>query len=417
MKTRYLILILCVFVILTGCTGLRSTPGALQFRVGAASAPVTPPVGTFLAGYDSNRRSTGVHDDLYAKAVVFDDGTSPVAVVVVDCVGLQYPTVNAMRALAASKTTEVTLPAERIIITSTHTHCGPDVIGLWGPDSAQSGYDTAYMDQLVQTTADQVARAAANLQPARIVCAETQCSGWAVNDSEPGEVDHTVSVLQCLDQNGKSIATLTNFACHPTVLDGDTTVASSDWVGAFYGAMAAALPGEHLFLQGAIGGWIQPVTPERTFALAEKYGKDLADKTLTALKSATAVKEPNVKFANRPFVMPVANEAFKQMSALKLIPRPMRDGAETEVAWFSIGPAQFATHPGESAPVFSNQTKALMDTGPKFVLGLGFDELGYIIKPAFFQNSTIPHSEYLTSMSPGPDAGPKMMEALEAIVP
>ncbi|MDQ1255930.1 MAG: hypothetical protein QG656_524 [Candidatus Hydrogenedentes bacterium] len=101
-----------------------------EFRVGASSAAVNPPDGTFLAGYGMNRSSVGVHDDLYAKAVAFDDGTSRVVLLVVDSIGIQYDTVCAIRE-AAVKLVDGLKP-EQVIVQSTHTHCGPDVIGIWG---------------------------------------------------------------------------------------------------------------------------------------------------------------------------------------------------------------------------------------------------------------------------------------------
>jgi hypothetical protein len=240
--------------------------------------------------------------------------------------------------------------------------------------------------------------------------------GWAVNDCEPADLDNTVTVLQALDTSGKSIATLTNFACHPTVLDGSTTLVSADWVGTFYKVMCAALPGEHLFLQGAIGGWIQPIAPKRTFEQAEIYGTDLGEKTLAALKQTTPLSATGIRFANKVFTVPVANEGFKQLAAAKVIPRPLTDTVETEVAWFAIGPAQFATEPGETAPLYAREAQELMKTGPKFILGLGLDELGYILKPDYF-GGNYPHVEYLTATSPGPQAGPVMMDALKGIIP
>ncbi|NIA12509.1 MAG: hypothetical protein GWP08_00415 [Nitrospiraceae bacterium] len=101
-----------------------------------------------------------------------------------------------------------------------------------------------------------------------------------------------------------------------------------------------------------------------------------------------------------------------------LVPREFGDTIKTEVAWFAVGPAQFATHLGETAPEFATQTRALMDTGPKFVLGLGLDHLGYICPERYFENTdAIPHAKYLVSMSPGPQAGGTMMDALAAIIP
>lgn len=390
-----------------------------DLRVGAASSPVNPADGTFLAGYDQNRRSTGVHDDLYAKAVVFDDGTTAIALVVVDSVGIQYDTVGKIRAAASEKTTAVSLPPEQIVVASTHTHCSPDVIGIYGPDQTQTGRDDTYMNLLIDTCANTVAKAAAGLEPAALVTAETECVGWAVNDSEAGELDNSVTILQCVRDSGDPIVTLTGFACHPTVLDGDTTLVSADWVGAFYKEMAANTPGEHMFVQGGVGGWIQPKTPERTFALAESYGKDLAAKTRAALEQTAPVNGTTVRFARKVFAVPNENELFKQIGAagLNLIPREFVDGVETEVAWFAVGDAQFATHPGETAPKFTWDTEALMDTGPKFVVGLGLDQLGYIVKPEWFDSPDIPFATYQTSMSLGRQAGPSMMTALGSVIP
>ena len=407
--------VLCVFV---GCAGLDHGPlEQPTLLVGAASASVNPPDGTYLAGYDQDRTSTGVHDSLYAKAVVFSDDTTAVALVVVDCIGLQYDTVNEIRAAASDKVTAVSLPPERIVVQSTHTHCGPDVIGLWGPDEVHTGRDKAYLASLVETAAEQVARAAADLRPAHVAYAQTECTGWAVNDSEPDIVDHSVTVLQCTAPSGESVVTLTNFACHPTVLDGDTTQVSADWVGYFYEGMAA-LPGEHLFLQGAVGAWIQPITPERTFALAEQYGADLADKVLAALDHTQPLEDTALRFAHRLFAMPIDNDLFRMMGALGLVPRDFTETVPTEVAWFAVGPAQFATHPGETAPAFAAETRALMDTQPKFILGLGLDELGYICPARYFERTDeIPHAGYLISMSPSPHAGPAMMAVLAEIIP
>jgi hypothetical protein len=386
--------------------------------VGAASTLINPAPETFLGGYDKDRKCTGVHDDLHAKAVVFDDNKTPVALVILDSLGLQYDTVQEARKAASDRVKAIALPPERIVICSTHTHCSPDVIGIYGPDEATTGRNPAYLKKVVDQIAVAVAKAVDRLQPATLTWVKTEGGPWAVNDSEPGVTEKAVTILQCVDAKGKPIATLTHFACHPTVLDGDTTLASADWVGAFYADMDKAVPGENLFLQGGVGGWIQPETPERTFSLAEKYGKDLAERVLAALPKAQPIDGSAIRFANKPFDMPNDSEAFKQMAEAHLVPRPMADTIQTEVAWFSVGNAQFATHPGETAPAFTWATQKLMDTEPKFVLGLGLDELGYIIRPEFFDKpDQFPAGPYLTSMSAGRNAGPSMMTALESIIP
>lgn len=397
--------------------GISSSVSA-GLRIGASSGTINPDPGVFLAGYDYNRQCSGVHDDLFARAIVLDDGKTPVALVILDSIGVQYDTVQEIRKLASQKTKGLALPAERIVVCSTHTHCSPDVIGIYGPDDKTTGRNPAYLQKMIEVASDQVTKAADRLRPARMVFAEFEGGDWAVNDSEPSVLLRTATALQCLDDKDAPIATLMHFACHPTVLDGDTTLASSDWVGTFYKEMAKAMPGEPFFLQGSVGGWMQPETPERTFALAEKYGLDMAQRTLTALKTAQPVEGSEIHFSNKVFEMPNENTLFKIMAAMKLVSRPMADTVQTEVAWFSVGNAQFATHPGETAPAFTMATEKLMKTGPKFVMGLGLDELGYILRPEFFDKTlAIPHSSYLTEMSPGPSAGKSMMDALGSIIP
>jgi hypothetical protein len=90
---------------------------------------------------------------------------------------------------------------------------------------------------------------------------------------------------------------------------------------------------------------------------------------------------------------------------------------ETEVAAFHIGSAWFVTHPGETSPYYGLETKKLMPgSGPKFVLGLGMDALGYILKPAFFNSKPpLPHAPYLTGMSVGPQSGPLLMQGIQSL--
>ena len=93
------------------------------------------------------------------------------------------------------------------------------------------------------------------------------------------------------------------------------------------------------------------------------------------------------------------------------------DSVETEIAWFEIGEAKLVTHPGETSPKYALDSKELMNTsGPKFVLGLGMDGLGYIVTPDFFDSANeVPHSEYLTGMSIDKHAGPMIMQIVEEL--
>lgn len=395
-----------------------SGAGAQVLYAGAASARVSPEAGAFIAGDARNRRFAGVHDDLFVKAVVISDGAADLALVSVDCIGLLYPDIQSIRKLGSERSGRTGLKPDHIVVTSTHTHCGPDVVGIWGPDEVTSGKDARSMEGLIDLAAAQIARACASLQP--VTARAVSFSGdldWVENICEPDLLDRTASVLQFVAQEGRAVATLTNFACHPTVMDGVTDQVSSDYVGGYYRAMSAAVPGEHLFLQGAIGGWVQPVKEGRGFELAEQYGASLAALVLKALPDANDLADPRIEFRNKAIDLVLENEGFKALAGLGVLDRGGDGRIQTEVAWFRIGPVQFATHPGETSPAYSLQTRELMGPGPHFVLGLTLDALGYILKPEYFSDAQLPFADYLTSMSVGPDTGPAVMDALAAIVP
>jgi neutral ceramidase len=58
-------------------------------RIGASAIDITPPVGTALDGYGGRTDvSLGVHDPLYARALYLDDGTTQIALVVCDLIGI-----------------------------------------------------------------------------------------------------------------------------------------------------------------------------------------------------------------------------------------------------------------------------------------------------------------------------------------
>ena len=83
-----------------------------------------------LAGYDRDRASTGVLDNLFAKAVVIRDEETRLALVTIDNIGLTRPDIERLRVLASAA-----LPGfvgDNLVVSSTHTHAGPDVVGLWG---------------------------------------------------------------------------------------------------------------------------------------------------------------------------------------------------------------------------------------------------------------------------------------------
>lgn len=413
--TVFSILLGSLFIFSCSKTTEKETTG-LSLYVGVSKAQINPEMGSYIAGDAQNRVFTGILDSLYAKAVVIFDGESSLALVTVDCIGLMYPDLIKVRNELSKMDFPIPFTPESLIISSTHTHSGPDVVGLWGKDYSQSGVSSQYQEFLIKTISDQIFLAAQQLTPVQASYAETNHHlPWVENIADK-EIDRTVTSIQFKDDEDRNIVTLTNFACHPTYLDAVVSEVSADYPAGFYKKMEETLHGEHLFLQGAIGGWIQPNNKDGQHNTALASGESLADIVIKALtERSRPLKGSKIQFRKNYVDFEVVNETWKLLAASGLIDREVDETVNSEIAWFSIGEAHFATHPGETAPFYSLETKKLMPDGPKFVLGLSQDALGYINKPEMFDNPDLPHADYLTRMSLGKNTAPKMMEILRKL--
>jgi hypothetical protein len=409
-----IILILSI-TLLWSCSSQPENP---HFLVGAARKNITPEYPAFIGGGGINRQFVGVNDSLYAKAVVITAGKNSLAIVSLDNIGLLYPEVIRIRQEVAKRLAGTFFEPAHIVVTSTHTHSGPDVVGIWGPDHMTSGIDSDYLEWLVQQSASAIEQAWNNRQHgmARYAISEFGHS-WVYNISDSASLDRSLNVLQFSDQEGQSIATLVNFACHPTILNGFGNLVSADFPGGMYYYLDENLGGINLFLQGAIGGWVQPEYESQSFETALQRGIEMGEAVKLALGQPTLLKEVELDFQSAVIQVPVSNPGFRQLSSMGVIKRVFGDSVETEIAMFRIGEAWFATHPGESTPVHSFATKALMPAnGPKFIIGLGMDALGYILSEDFLTPfSPHQHIGYMLSMSVDPRIGRTMMETLESL--
>jgi hypothetical protein len=416
---HYRTLVFTIAIVVSGVVPVAQGAAPSALLAGAASAPVSPLPGTYIAGDAKNRKFSGVHDDVFAKAVVLSDGEEALAIVTVDCIGLLAPDIGEIRRRASSRVGLKSLAPERIIISSTHTHSGPDVVGIWGPDDTTSGRDEAYMALLVETVARQILDASSKLEGVAMRYGETEAGhAWVENICEPELLDRKLTTVLFSNASGETVASLTNFACHPTYMDAQSDLVSSDYVAGFYQAMSSVHAGEHLFLQGAIGGWVQPNKDVRTFEAAARRGAELAAASLRSLDKGKTAARPKIEFANKRIDVPLENPGFQALAQLGILSLGADGFVHTEVAWCKIGPVQLATHPGESSPAHALKTRLLMSGEVEMVLGLGLDAIGYILTPPYYEeDSKMKYAAYLTRMSVGPKIGPMMMTALGEIIP
>jgi hypothetical protein len=449
----------------------------------------------WMGGFSAAHPATGVADGIQARALVLDKGDVRIAIVSVDLIGFFYDDTRQTRELLAERGLEV----DYLLVGATHTHEGPDTMGLWGERTGKSGYQPEYLAFVRERIADTVEEAVAGLTEV----GEMRVGGLNPEDEhergaanviddgrDPVVIVDELGVLYLADTSGDTIATVVNWGEHPETLADDNYLISSDFVhlvretvegGSTWDAYSTeGLGGTAIYLQGMVGGMMTPLhttthTPDgdvlsgATWEKNDAIGTLLGEMALKAVAEAAVTENTDLYVAHSIFTMPVDNIAFQAMFRIGVFPRelsgydpdaPLDDDnvpdVETEMDHIRIGPLDMLTIPGELLPEVgiggydgSKTGSTLYDlvqaenpnppdisaapSGPyirdqmsgefNWIVGLGNDELGYIIPAYNFKlHESVPYLDeaegdhYEETNSLGPDTEPIISAQAERLL-
>jgi neutral ceramidase len=285
---------------------------------GTAKTDITPRGSVRMDGMIRAHSSTGVHDPLYARALVLGESQDPgeaFALISVQVCAIGAADAASIRQRASERSG---IPAERIVVAAHHNHSGPATHGFFDPP------ETAYLEELAGRLAALVADAAAVLEPCAVACGSARCEGvseyrrllardgrvvmnW--EDYEPGDIvrrlgeaDPEVGV--CLftateDRDrtirDRTICLLFNHAVHPNVLSGDSYLLSGELTGLAERLLEAEFGGSAIFVNGAQGSIDVDGHAPRDWAEMERLGRLLA---ASAAEAARAAALPPVAIAS-----------------------------------------------------------------------------------------------------------------------
>ena len=348
----------------------------------------------WVAGFGNGRAATGVHDPLWARALVVRSRGLTVAIAVLDLVGLFYDEVLKIRQQVRAQRPDIDL----VMVMATHNHEGPDTMGIWGPDQHETGVFPAYNAMVVARCADAIVAAAAALQPAVATFAGIDVIDDGgdltpyVDDSRaPTVIDSRLTVMDFAAAGGGGrIASLVNWSNHPEALGGDNTLITSDFphylrtgMEEGFTRLGTATQGTGapvIYVNGSVGGLMTtlhtrpiaddgtrvPVEQQESFATAEAIGHGVAAFALRALGpggGATLEAAPDLAFRTVSFVAPLDNTALHVAYFFGVFDRalyewdplsPIDDDnlpyVKTEVDYVTFGPASILAMPGELFP-------------------------------------------------------------------
>jgi len=226
-------------------------------KAGAASVNITPSVGQDNMGdYGRLVPAKGVGNELYAKALVLDDGENRVALVTADIISFSSRMVEDIRRRIEKLTG---IDGRNVLLSASHTHSSP-ATAEWDQPSKEYIVELDKKIAGVVYLADQGKRAAfigSGIGEANVSINRWQKTStgvrWGPNPNAP--VDHQVSVLRVDGLERKPIAILVNFASHPSVMGGDNLLYSGDYVSYVQSTIEKAYGGQitAMFCTGAGG--------------------------------------------------------------------------------------------------------------------------------------------------------------------
>ena len=418
----------------------------------------------WMAGFQNQKPAQGIHDELWARTMVIDDGKTRLALVALDCIGLGADDVIKIRqAVSASAAVDY------VIVCSSHTHEGPDVIGLWGGGWLKSGLNKSYMQQLIKQAAASVEVAVRSMRPAKIRFSEdlTGANNLVEDSRKPIVLDPALYVMQVIDiETDTTLGILAEWANHPETLWDKNLLITSDFPhyfreglekGIFNGdsLVIKGLGGKAIFVNGAIGG-LMTTSPNMgitapfsnvvyktpTFEKAKAQGESLAILALQALNNYDEITKGSIALRAKSVLLPMDNPLYRLAAALGIFNRGFAGWMKvrSEVCIWMLGPAAFLHQPGEIYPEIINggieqpqgqdfavapievpPIRVLMPAKYNITVGLSNDMIGYIIPksewdekaPFIYDYEESPYGE-INSL--GPETAPILYKAMVEVI-
>ena len=421
--TRFWPIFLCVCVLAAlfcGCgteaPAVFSAEGSAWY-LGFGSAEIPLPTASgqplYIAGYHPGIEITGVRDLQRANAVWIDTGDAGVLLIGIDCVGLGYDTVSAIRERLADFAADTGCAA--IHIYATHTHAGIDTLGLWGP-VAIDGKNDAFQANLIDAAVISAKAAYADRTEGTLLLGSSVPEALLRDSREPQEYDPTLYQLRFVPaDSAKPGIRLFSYSAHAESLRGANTLVSRDFPGLLSDLLLERCGDRSLYIPGAVGGLIMTGELVEPFDAEENLQQTAAAllAAVEAIDHETALA-PSIASAATPLAVPLDNTVFLYYKFLGILGNPVSDGdSETgyllhsELGALRLGHVTLLLIPGEifpelvtgngltaadPEPLASVAARCGVDT--LLIACLCNDELGYIVPPGdFVLHDEVPYLE------------------------
>ncbi len=386
-----------------------------SFSVGFAVRDVSPsgcadcrPEGQFLGGFGYDDPVTVENDPLQVRAMAISNGASTVALAIVDTQGYfsgnQEGPWGSRDAREHAAAALGIAPAD-IIISSTHSHAAPTIMGIWGST------DPAYLKYVHDQTVAAVVAAGtpSSMRPAELLAAEADVSDAIISAIEQTDgyqgwrVEGRTPVLWARDPATKATLGLyANVPVHADVVNGvGLDLMSADHIGVERDLLDVDLGGTSVIAMGTLGRQ-EAIVQTDGLAAANRLGTYVANEIERALATAEPITDTTLASSEQYVVVPGTNPLLAALNYGNAAPGcpcnvpgidtwtidraitpPFLAGGAfgTWITALRIGDIVYATEPCEAFPEVSTAIRKAFGGADVRIIGMAQDQLGYYYPP------------------------------------
>lgn len=262
-------------------------------KIGYAKVDITPDVGSSLAGYIGERISIGVHQPLYAKALVLKRWRKTYLWLSLDIIAVDHLFLVQLK----QELKKHHFQFEDIEVFATHTHSGPcGTIDSGALASVFGSPDTTYISKIARKSVHAVKEAMLDFARFKVRVAQRDLVSFAASRHRKDlTIPNTLTTILVSREKKKEDILLYHFACHPTILHNDNVEISSDFVGGIELGLQKQYPNA-MFLNGSCGNISTRFTREvSNKEEVTRMSMLVVEQILTALQDAELIDVPNYK--------------------------------------------------------------------------------------------------------------------------
>ena len=361
-------------------------PGSL--RAGWAKRPIAPPAGTPLAGFGDRKGkpSTGVHDEIFVKALALSDGNDKAVLVAADMLIIPENLAETVRERVFRQTG---LAADALLFNASHTHSGP---GGWAPGFVgkqfAGTYDASVLEFLAQQFTAAIVEADATAgDDAALGTGGVPVDACIRNRTREAPCDTELSYM-VVEKEGGARCFVVSYSAHPTVLGGSNMEFSGDYPGYLARALERETGGFAMFLGGAVGSMTtRHAGNESGFEKAAAIGEGIARHVLDGVDALELRRE--VEIASVGVLLELPSFQWRIHPSWRLSPFLIRFLGIDSDGWLQcvrVGDAYFAGMPSDFSGEISVRLKDWAHTqgADLWVLSFNGDYVGYISPDAYY---------------------------------